>query len=71
MHDDFVLRATEIIRGLLTDLPAGIASADEKSQSGSDHGGFHNCLLLLDIDVANDSVCSQRKSCCRERAIVR
>src|SRR5215510_13540419 len=46
MDDDFVLRATEVVRGLLTHLRSGVASADEKCQSGSDHCAFHNLLLL-------------------------
>src|SRR5262249_57233651 len=46
MDDDFVLRAIEIVRRLLTDLPAGKASADEKCQCGSDRCGFHKFLLF-------------------------
>src|SRR5260370_28511418 len=45
MDDDLVLRATEIVRRLLADLPAGEASAHEKCQHTNDHCGFHDSVL--------------------------
>src|SRR5216683_7396731 len=45
MDDDLVLRATEIVRRLLADLPAGEASAHEKCQHTNDYCGFHDFVL--------------------------
>jgi len=45
MDDDFVLRATEIDRDLLTDLRSGVAPTGDECRRGSDHCGFHNFLL--------------------------